>query len=321
MINQDLKTWLMIKKHIKQTSKYYQEFASRKFAKIDGYPSCDRAFIDMAMTLETAEYGIAENKGWAWMASLGTFYRLYLEKNFHVFRVDRELAIALDQTQLPNNFGKIAPTPFNAALFLLPNNLFISNSTDKETLNWLAVCINYPGMDSPSMPLRSGGEIIFKGLYEEEKAIGYKWSSQSENKNILLTATLKYDENGELINRLENYLDRVDTAFTNRISNLVQNLLLWIDKPKEYDYEKAIAPTRAKGFSKPSQSLLTPIKLSFDSQPHRVIYERPQDASKRKSPRPHLRRAHWRRVAVGEGRKNREWRLIPLLQIASNVND
>lgn len=318
MLNSQLEMWLKVKQKIKKTSKYYQEFASRKFVKSVGYPSAEQAFLDMAMTLETAEYGIAEGKGWSWMAALGTFYRLYLEKNFHVFKVDRELAIALDKTQLPSNFGKIAPTPFNAALFLLPDDLFVSDSKDREVINWLTVCVNYPGMGSPSMPLRSGGEILFKGLYDDEKAIGYKWGSQSEN-DIILTATLKYNENGELIDKLEHSLNYVDTAFTSRISNLVQNLLLWIDKPKEYEYERAIAPTRAKGFSNPSPAPLNPIKLSFDSQPHRVIYDRSQDASKRKSPRPHLRCAHWRRVAVGEGRKNREWRLIPLLQIGVNV--
>jgi hypothetical protein len=31
----------------------------------------------------------------------------------------------------------------------------------------------------------------------------------------------------------------------------------------------------------------------------------------RTSPRPHWRKWHWRRVAVGEGRQGREWRLIP----------
>jgi hypothetical protein len=70
----------------------------------------------------------------------------------------------------------------------------------------------------------------------------------------------------------------------------------------------------SKGFGKKSASdKYWQIRQIAIEQKRYVLKQKSGDegGSTRTSPRPHWRKWHWRRVAVGEGRQSREWRLIP----------
>lgn len=69
-----------------------------------------------------------------------------------------------------------------------------------------------------------------------------------------------------------------------------------------------------KGFGKkpPSEKFWQIRQISVEQKRY-IIKQKSDDSgveNARNSPRPHWRKWHWRRVAIGEGRKGREWRLI-----------
>jgi hypothetical protein len=71
----------------------------------------------------------------------------------------------------------------------------------------------------------------------------------------------------------------------------------------------------SKGFGKkPPTAKFWQIRKVEIEQKRYVVREKTdgsESESRRNSPRPHFRKWHWRRVAVGAERKGREWRLIP----------
>ena len=69
----------------------------------------------------------------------------------------------------------------------------------------------------------------------------------------------------------------------------------------------------SKGFGKksPSANYWQIRQISIEQKRYVLKPKNDSGESTRTSPRPHWRKWHWRRVAVGEGRQSREWRLIP----------
>jgi hypothetical protein len=68
-----------------------------------------------------------------------------------------------------------------------------------------------------------------------------------------------------------------------------------------------------KGFGKksPSANYWQIRQISIEQKRYVLKLKNDDAEGTRTSPRPHWRKWHWRRVAVGEGRQGREWRLIP----------
>jgi hypothetical protein len=85
--------------------------------------------------------------------------------------------------------------------------------------------------------------------------------------------------------------------------------------PEAVSLDLPAAGASSKGFGKkpPTAKFWQIRKVEIEQKRYIVIEKTDGSESEnaRKSPRPHFRKWHWRRVAVGAERKGREWRLIP----------
>lgn len=103
-----------------------------------------------------------------------------------------------------------------------------------------------------------------------------------------------------------------DIAAIDRIGELALQVLMTIEHLSEA-VEVVPAQTTTRGFGKQStrQTIWRPRKIAIEQKRYRTTERSGSDAeSLRKSPRPHWRNFHWRRVATGTNRERREWRLI-----------
>jgi hypothetical protein len=102
-----------------------------------------------------------------------------------------------------------------------------------------------------------------------------------------------------------------DIEAIDRMGELALQILMTIEHLSE-SIEIVPAQTTTRGFGKQStsQTVWHPRKISIEQKRYRVANKDSDAELSRKSPRPHWRKFHWRRVATGSNRERREWRLI-----------
>lgn len=294
---------------------FYRALTTRKFTSPKGYSNYEDICLKIASNLEAAELGI-EAKGfeWTWLCALDIFERLASDLLFPVFRVDRELTELLIEADEPKQFSETLPCPFETALFLLPKGLISIAGWD---VDWIVIDA-IDSSESERVFELSERRVIFSRLNDRD-GIRFRWVT--EVSGDLFVSTFGYDELGKEVEKHPQVtLTEGDLSLTAILTKLTKGLLLWLDRPQEYEYE--IVPP--KGFGKKAvvgDRARYPIRLGINSQPHRIGRAAVESGNKRRSPVPHIRRAHWRRVAVGvrsEGR--RELKLIPRSRIGEIPN-
>jgi hypothetical protein len=101
-----------------------------------------------------------------------------------------------------------------------------------------------------------------------------------------------------------------------RLRDLALQIVMAIEfLPEAISLDLPVTATN-KGFSKRSPTAnnfwqIRKVEIERKRYIVRQRAERGESEGARKSPRPHFRKWHWRRVAVGTEGKGREWRLIP----------
>lgn len=111
-------------------------------------------------------------------------------------------------------------------------------------------------------------------------------------------------------------LDDRDRQIIGNLSHLALQIVMSIEfLPEAIVLDAKPSESISKGFGKksPSGNYWQIRQISIEQKRY-VLRQKSGDddgESTRNSPRPHWRKWHWRRVAIGPERKGREWRLIP----------
>jgi hypothetical protein len=115
------------------------------------------------------------------------------------------------------------------------------------------------------------------------------------------------DEEGDLSNR--------NLQIITNLKHLALQIVMSIEFLPEAIALDLPSESINKGFGKksPSEKYWQIRQISIEQKRYILKQKSGDEDSEgtRTSPRPHWRKWHWRRVAVGEGRQGREWRLIP----------
>jgi hypothetical protein len=322
-MNENITNDLRIRKEARKRF-VYQHLSKRQFACPKGYRSFDDVITIMSIDLELAELGVdISNYQWLWIAAIDIMSRAAVENIFPVYRVDRDLMELFLDAEDPKPFNKTLPVPFESGLFLFPKGMI---RFDRWEIDWLLVDIVERGDETIQTFNFTKQPVSFNRMGHNE-SLTYRWVTQPESGDRLSPGDLFVSTFGYSQNRDECAPNIIGTAtdrgfeVTKFLNCLVKNLLLWLHQPRECEYQ-VIEVTKARGFgktanAKPVPKAVYPIKLGLEEQPHK-IYRYPNDDRSRdpslpprKSPRPHVRRSHWRNVPVGPRETHkRELRLI-----------
>lgn len=304
----------------------YQRLISRKFAPVKGYKTFEEIALIMALNLEIAEIGLElSGHRWVWLCACDMFGRAIVDNQFPVYRVDKELTELLLETEEPKQFKNELPRPIDSALFLLPDGLI---NVGKWCINW--VLVDIIDQTEAYQEYKFTQETIGFQRLSETDLVRYRWITQTHptvpnTPGDIFISTFGFDRSQSELET--EYITKTpdDKLVTALISKLVKNLLLWLYKPRECEYVESHRGRGFGGSNKPiKEPKRYPIKLGIDEQPRR-IYRPPAGQSdrpsstQRRSPLPHRRKSHWRRVPVGKREENRrELRLIRQANINQN---
>lgn len=205
---------------------------------------------------------------------------------------------------------------------LLPKGSFITEDGASIEVLWIESFHNNSDSEMESRLI-----VVKKGVYGQKLAVG-----------STVVDTGAVDTSGTLWGSRRVYPKPVDAQMQNlggdetsarddEILDRLQNISLQIIMSIEYLSSQAIeivAPTserRGFGKSAPETTVWHPRKLSIERKRYLKTDTgdgSPDSEKSRNSPRPHWRKFHWRRVATGPGRLQREFRLIQRTYVSSN---
>ena len=307
-------TWLSLRKGIK-TSDAYHQLMERSYPQVAGYMAWSSVAQDLAIQAQfldpsTFQYCDATQTKVSLMAAQ------IAQDQAPVYWVDRTLLNALTQTDTPK-FMDLERIHEGIMLFLFPEGWF--KSPDRYDVRWVSV--QQIGRDDPVKRVKSGKDWIQTNALSEECPSDrvITWGLTLES-GVSYATTFGVVEGGDLDDRGDaplvrtfedgsvqalgpgEALDEEETEFKNQLNALVFQLLLTIQTRPDLILEKPVgAPKAAK---KQRQPLLLPrwlgkgLKLASDAEGHHA------------SAKTHWRRGHWKRVACGTGRSERQWRWI-----------
>ena len=121
------------------------------------------------------------------------------------------------------------------------------------------------------------------------------------------------DAEGDLSDREARHQGGRNLQIITDLKHLALQIVMSIEFLPEAINVPAATEAINKGFGKksPSANYWQIRQISIEQKRYVLKPKNDDLEGTRTSPRPHWRKWHWRRVAVGEGRQGREWRLIP----------
>jgi len=252
--------WL---RKVARNSKVLQILSQRKFTSPKGYANYRDVAVAIAVLLESAELGVELGKQyeWSWLNAIMLCHLAFLEPKHHVFRVEENLFDSLESANPPPLSSN--PKPFNVAVFLLPSGR-LKHQVSDSSVNWLIVSI----IDASSVvpPLKiSESQLSFPT--DDISGIRYEWVAVTGATDIF-TSSIGYSAEGIKMQKKLEHAETSDADFSDRVSNLVENLIHWVGQPREYTYEKTQAPPRkGQGFGRnESHDFYLPIPLDLSNK-------------------------------------------------------
>jgi len=299
-------------KELAKRSAIYKKLTERQFRRINGYADFKEVALILASSLVTKDaYFQAVLAGKSPLARttnslIHSAWLAHQEPLFPVFAINKKLGEAFQQTDLPPHvcgIQRIAKT----ALMLFPRGLV--TSPDGFDVEWVFVTHFLKGEAS------EGGGFLPPGFKAAPPTTENKlrWVTMVGEK-IIYDSVLELPEDSDRPNFGELFLElpegeynvgeQTEIQFSRSVSRIILQALLYLQtRPEELDTKPSSA-LRRKGFS--SQSLpreLDPIWIGRNYQSRHCL----PGSGTHASPRAHLRRGHWRRVAIGENRSDRKW--------------
>jgi hypothetical protein len=202
---------------------------------------------------------------------------------------------------------------------LLPKGLF--PTVDNGYLEVLWIDTIYNSSDRTiSLISNLNGRKYSQEVYAKTRQIT---SGGMDSKGILWCANTPYPKpaNERRCNTGSAVMDEFDMDVTERIRNLTLQVVLAIEcLPNAVEIIEPVARSIGGfGATRQKSTIETwkPRCLKIDRQNYIRSDTRRESSGNRKSPRPHWRKYHWRRVATGMQRTERQWRLIQTTYINS----
>ncbi|MGL5194802.1 MAG: hypothetical protein ACRC8Y_14555 [Chroococcales cyanobacterium] len=292
----------------------------RPYPKLAGYEPFSTAAKNLAHNLLTVEWGISNGQldihkvldDLAWNSIVSSAWTL-AHNPFPVWWLDKDLFAAFDQSDVPRAIGDLeVSVPFG--IIMLPREKIVN--PEDNPCDWVFFQHLPKGLQLP--PLQLGGHTIENATIESNK---FRWATiLREGTGYASTIELVGDEvvNGdfEMVNIGfvdSNYDLSLEQQFQKRIERIVLQTLLYLQtRPDDLTPPSPTAiSTKGQGFSrgKSKSDRFSPLIIGQKFQP-RTERTSGTTHSTHATPRTHWRRGHWRRVAIGEGRQQREWRWI-----------
>lgn len=243
---------------------------------------------------------------------------LWFIQNAPIYCISEELLQAFNNTDIVNQKELLAnlQPPLFTFILLFPQGKIISS--EGNSFDMIVVHLadkNYPQRSQGSA---HGINVPYFPHYQEKN---FHWSGTDSEENIWFSGMgLKSDGEvifSETIAAGSLAVNKKDEIFIEKIRAIaLQSMLALAYEPELFEdaNQSHIKTPKSKGFgvrsSDDANKIWYPRWLgkSFDSQ----VRLTPQASYQggHGSPRTHVRRGHWRRVAFGAGRTQREWRWI-----------
>lgn len=309
-----------------KTSDFYKRLNCRRFSKLPGYGQFDQATMAIATILRSGQFAswshIKRDIGFC--IALETFSDLLGHaQEFPVLALDRALFQALNQTYVPPDITMMRRV-FPVGLLLLPQKTI--QTPEGDWIDWLVFRHGLAGDILP--PIKTVDDLIADVRVDRDSIAwaaqpsGITWAS-NEPLQFKDKAWTFSDEMVSVSLGTALSVTQDDQTVIERVSMLVANVLLYLQFRPEEATEPAVSSVASgSGFGKSSDRnrIFTPRIIG--KQHHRPTSEVSRSSpSYRSSPHTHWRRGHWRRVAMGEGRQQRQWRWIePVLVNANSLS-
>ncbi|WP_261210004.1 hypothetical protein [Laspinema sp. D2d] len=281
-----------------QKSHWFEKL-NRAYPKVKGYQPFSALAKNLAYNLLAVEMGLIEGEltiknivtDFAWSAIIVSAWTL-AHNEFPVWWLDKNLFAAFEESDIPKAIADLQQVaPFG--IIMLPEGIRNPNG---EYCDWVFFQFLPEGSALPVMQF--GSHIIPSVPTDCDKL---RWVTTLRN-GTGYASTI--DSNQDL---------DLEQQFQKRIERIVLQTLLYLQtRPDDLTPPPPTAiSTKGQGFSSGNSKSerFSPLIIGQKFQPktERV----PGTAhSSHATPRTHWRRGHWRRVAIGEGRQQREWRWI-----------
>lgn len=249
----------------------------------------------------------------AWNALFSSAWVL-AHNEFPVWWLHSSLFEAFEESDLPKAIADLrVSVPFG--IIMLPRNRILN--PEGNECDWVFFHHLSEGLQLP--PIQLGGHTIRNAPIDCNKL---RWVT-------ILRSGTTYASTVELVGErlvhgdfevasgglIESNQDMsLEQQFQRRIEKLVLQTLLYLQiRPDDLTPPSAAVrvSTKGQGFGGKTAKAerLNPLIVGqqFEPKTERVVNTHPATHA---SPRTHWRRGHWRRVAIGEGRQQREWRWI-----------
>jgi hypothetical protein len=248
--------------------------------------------------------------------------------NTPIYTLDRTTFELFSDSLIANTLDLFAGANSNGEprhyCILLPSSAFLTEPGASLEVLWIESFNN-----NTDTELESALTCVGKGIYGSKLAPGstYIGAGGIDTNGTLWGAKTVYPEptSSEKLN-----LGGIDTVPTDdEVLDRLRDLSLQIIMSIEYLPEaiEVVAPTsRTRGFSKsaPAETIWYPRKISIERKRYLKSdagESYAEGEKSRNSPRPHWRKFHWRRVATGTGRTQREWRLIQRTYVKNTISN
>jgi hypothetical protein len=315
----------LAQKKARQTP-FYKQLTKRTYRRIKGYLDYKQIACELSSHLMCLETGF-ELRGFsdtAWNAMSHSAWMAYESPLFPVFAITKELAQAFLATDLPPHVCGLNRS-FRNALFLLPE---LVRTPDNYLCQWAFVSHFVKGESVESLPKTILKNFSPEALKQVERLksppfeVGkLRWVSQVGQLATIYSSIMELPEEGDkpITGEIdfggnlefwgENVNPETEQQFTRAVDKLLLQTLLYLQlKPDAVSSTPPSSHQSGNGFRGKADphTPLEPIWIGKDYKPQMIGKSHGSHAS----PRLHWRRGHWKRVAVGEGRRDRRWHWI-----------
>lgn len=245
------------------------------------------------------------------LASMTVFEQLSRAK-YPWYWLDKNLAHDLSQTNPPESIPKEINLP-RLGLILVPKNII---ETVTGTITFIAYCLFEPGkkIDFQFPVINKKFNLIDSRFTDTVPQAQYRliWFGCEVDTYVYGGITGLVPEREELKLLQEDFEPWVDEetelSESNKILALLLNCLVY-SNPLNTEIEGEVRARKGFGQNSPKKILSRPLWIGKGYTP--VSGQSSGEKGTHASPVVHWRRGHWKRIAMGKGRKERKWSWIP----------
>ncbi len=306
------------KKELIKTNLYKNLVEKYNYQKVKNYCTLDQVILSNLLTtngrqeiLDITFNSEQYTEDSTWQIGVSSALDIF-HKQIPVYWLEKNCLKMMIETDLPKVIDEIK-IPFNEALLILPQNLIIS--PDNLPLDWLYFKYIQRGESWRDIQIEGSQTLPFRFL-ETVPSLVDKITWVTSIHGLIYQSTLEIME-GEInrgdfnfFNYPEGFYPEEDEQvkekiFATNLSDLIIKMLLFLQIYPEL-LETLVVDNNplARHSRKQKNTKLAPRWIKNYSE---TTSTKKVATGSHSSPKTHFRRGHLRRVAIGEGRKERKW--------------